>query len=168
MPLNVVAINFFIGATNNRSHSTALDARKQVGSLTTKAQIIAALKTSFAYAHAQIATITPANAFLGIEGANGMHTRDGCRLRRRTRLRPLRPDGGVHAHERRHPGRQQVKDANRKHSGCPVHAALRERDSEESHTWGLDMICPSLFRRCDACEKRCNLFVIFDPNYIES
>ena len=48
---------------------------KSLGALKTKDEIIAALQASFAYAHQAIATITPANAFQGIEGVDGMHTR---------------------------------------------------------------------------------------------
>ena len=43
--------------------------------LQTKDEIVAALKQSFVYAHAQVATVTPENAFLGISGAGGFHTR---------------------------------------------------------------------------------------------
>lgn len=43
--------------------------------MTTKEQILPALAASFTYAHQAIATITPANAFTTIEGADGMHTR---------------------------------------------------------------------------------------------
>lgn len=43
--------------------------------LKTKADVIAALKASFAYAHQAIATITPANAYTGIAGVDGMQTR---------------------------------------------------------------------------------------------
>ena len=69
---HIASANYFFYCTVNATD--APDVMKQVGSLKTKAEIIAALKASFAYAHAQIATITPANAFLGIEGADGMHT----------------------------------------------------------------------------------------------
>lgn len=48
---------------------------KSLGALKTKPEIVAALQASFAYAHQQIATITPANAYQGIEGVDGMHTR---------------------------------------------------------------------------------------------
>lgn len=48
---------------------------KALGSLTTKDQILPALAASFAYAHKAVATITPANAFLTIKGADGMNTR---------------------------------------------------------------------------------------------
>jgi hypothetical protein len=47
---------------------------KQVRDLKTKDEILAALKQSFAYGHAQIMTITPQNAFIGIEGLDGFHT----------------------------------------------------------------------------------------------
>jgi hypothetical protein len=47
---------------------------KQVRDLKTKDEILSALKQSFAYAHQQIATITPENAFNAIQGADGMHT----------------------------------------------------------------------------------------------
>jgi uncharacterized damage-inducible protein DinB len=49
-------------------------AAKQVRDLKTKDEILAALNQSFAYAHAQIKTITPENAFIGIDGADGFHT----------------------------------------------------------------------------------------------
>ena len=48
---------------------------KTIGGLTAKDQIVSALAASFAFAHQAIATITPANAFLTIEGADGMKTR---------------------------------------------------------------------------------------------
>ncbi len=51
------------------------DAAKGSRSLKTKDEIVAALKQSFIYAHSQVATVTAENAFLGIEGADGMHTR---------------------------------------------------------------------------------------------
>ncbi|MFN2975835.1 DinB family protein [Terriglobus aquaticus] len=42
--------------------------------LSGKEEIVAALKQSFAFAHTQIGTVTNANAFTAIEGADGMHT----------------------------------------------------------------------------------------------
>lgn len=48
---------------------------KSMSGLKTKDEIVSALKGSFAYAHQQIATITAANAYQGIEGVDGMHTR---------------------------------------------------------------------------------------------
>lgn len=48
---------------------------KSLSSMKTKDEIVAALQASFAYAHQQVATITPANAYTGIEGVDGMHTR---------------------------------------------------------------------------------------------
>ena len=49
-------------------------AAKQAATLKTKDEIVAALKQSFVFAHAQVATITPEKAFVGVEGADGMHT----------------------------------------------------------------------------------------------
>ena len=49
-------------------------AAKEASKLQTKDEILAALKQSFVYAHAQIATLTAQNAFNGIEGADGFHT----------------------------------------------------------------------------------------------
>lgn len=49
-------------------------AAKEADTLKTKDEIVAALKASFAFAHAQVATITPEKAFVGVEGADGMHT----------------------------------------------------------------------------------------------
>ena len=57
------------------SGTTPPDAAKAARTLKSKDEILAALKQSFAYAHAQVATITPENAFLGIEGVDGIHTR---------------------------------------------------------------------------------------------
>jgi hypothetical protein len=62
---------YFYSKVNN---SALPDAAKSVDGLKSKDEIIAALKQSFAYAHTQTATITVANAFNGIEGADGMHT----------------------------------------------------------------------------------------------
>jgi uncharacterized damage-inducible protein DinB len=48
---------------------------KSLSTLKSKAEIVAALQASFSYAHQQVATITAANAYQGIEGVDGMHTR---------------------------------------------------------------------------------------------
>jgi uncharacterized damage-inducible protein DinB len=48
---------------------------KSLSSLKTKAEIVSALQASFTYAHQQVASITAANAYQGIEGVDGMHTR---------------------------------------------------------------------------------------------
>jgi len=48
---------------------------KAIGAMTKKDDLVAALANSFAFAHKAIATITPANAFLVIKGADGMNTR---------------------------------------------------------------------------------------------
>lgn len=48
---------------------------KAMSGLKTKEEIVSALQASFAYAHQAIATMTPANAYTGIEGVDGMHTR---------------------------------------------------------------------------------------------
>lgn len=48
---------------------------KTLGSLTRKDDVVAALAGSLAFAHKAIATITAANAFETIKGADGMHTR---------------------------------------------------------------------------------------------
>ena len=48
---------------------------KSLGALKSKEEIVAALQASFVYAHQAVATITAANAYVGIEGADGMHTR---------------------------------------------------------------------------------------------
>lgn len=48
---------------------------KALQGMTAKDQVLQALKASFAYAHQAIATITPANAYTGIQGVDGMHTR---------------------------------------------------------------------------------------------
>ena len=48
---------------------------KALGALTDKDALLKALADSFAYAHKAIAMITPENAWLTIEGVDGMHTR---------------------------------------------------------------------------------------------
>jgi uncharacterized damage-inducible protein DinB len=48
---------------------------KAIGTMTKKDDLVAALAGSFAFAHKAVATITPANAFLVIKGADGMNTR---------------------------------------------------------------------------------------------
>lgn len=46
-----------------------------IGKLTTKEELLKAAADSFAYAHKAIATITPENAFVAIDGVDGLHTR---------------------------------------------------------------------------------------------
>ena len=48
---------------------------KAIGGMKTKDELVAALQASFAFAHKAVATITAANAFESIQGADGMHTR---------------------------------------------------------------------------------------------
>lgn len=48
---------------------------RNVESLTTKDELLKAAADSFAYAHKAIATITPENAFVAIDGVDGLHTR---------------------------------------------------------------------------------------------
>ena len=48
---------------------------KAIEGMTKKDEIVAALAASFAFAHKAIATITAANAFVTIKGADGMNTR---------------------------------------------------------------------------------------------
>ena len=47
---------------------------KAISAMTAKEEIVGSLKQSFAFAHAQLATVTTANAFTAIEGADGIHT----------------------------------------------------------------------------------------------
>ena len=48
---------------------------KAIGKMTSKDDCVKALADSFAFAHRAVATITPANAFRSISGADGLHTR---------------------------------------------------------------------------------------------
>ena len=48
---------------------------KSIQSLTTKAELLKAAADSFAYAHKALATITPENAYVAIDGVDGLHTR---------------------------------------------------------------------------------------------
>jgi len=69
---HIASANYFFYSKLNGATTPA--AAKQVSDLKTKDEILPALKQSFAYGHAQIMTITPQNAFIGIEGADGFHT----------------------------------------------------------------------------------------------
>jgi hypothetical protein len=69
---HITSANYFFYSTVSGAAPPA--AAKQVRDLKTKDEILAALKQSFAYGHAQIMTITPQNAFTGIKGADGFHT----------------------------------------------------------------------------------------------
>ena len=48
---------------------------KSLGKLTSKEDCLKALADSFTFAHKAVMTITPANAFESIKGADGLHTR---------------------------------------------------------------------------------------------
>jgi hypothetical protein len=48
---------------------------KAIGSITTKAEAVASLEASFAYAHKAIATITTENAFVAVKPIDGFSTR---------------------------------------------------------------------------------------------
>src|SRR5215469_11476285 len=48
---------------------------QNISKLTTKDELLKAAADSFAYAHQSIATITPENAYVAIDGADGIHTR---------------------------------------------------------------------------------------------
>jgi len=48
---------------------------KAISGITKKDDLVAAMAASFAFAHKAIATITAANAFVAIKGADGMNTR---------------------------------------------------------------------------------------------
>lgn len=62
---------FFYGAVGNTKPTADM---KAIGAMTGKEEIVTAVKQSFTFAHAQVATVTTANAFTTIEGADGMHT----------------------------------------------------------------------------------------------
>jgi uncharacterized damage-inducible protein DinB len=48
---------------------------KSINALSSKDELLKAAADSFAYAHKAIATITPENAFVAIDGVDGLHTR---------------------------------------------------------------------------------------------
>lgn len=48
---------------------------KAIASMNKKEDLVAALAACFAFSHKAVATITPANAFAAIKGADGMNTR---------------------------------------------------------------------------------------------
>jgi hypothetical protein len=70
--------------------------------LTTKAAILKFLKDSFALGHRAASTLTLDNMLQPPEHSKSTRQRHG-HLRRRTRLRRLRPDRGIPAHERHCP-----------------------------------------------------------------
>ncbi len=74
-------------------------------SLKTKSDIIKFLKDSFALGHKAAATLTTEN-MLQPPGAKQIHAPAPGYIRRRSRLRSLRADGGVLAHERHRPPSQ--------------------------------------------------------------
>ena len=47
---------------------------KAIGALKTKAEIVAMLESSFAFAHQAVATLKPENAFVAIKSVDGMTT----------------------------------------------------------------------------------------------
>lgn len=69
---HIVGTNYYLYSRVS-GEATPIEA-KQVRDLETKGEILPALKQSFAYAHKQIAMVTPQRAFIGIEGVDGMHT----------------------------------------------------------------------------------------------
>src|SRR6185437_12584866 len=48
---------------------------KAINGLTTKDELLKAAAESFAYAHKALASITPENAYVAIDGVDGLHTR---------------------------------------------------------------------------------------------
>jgi len=48
---------------------------KSIDGLTTKEDLLKAAADSFAYSHKALATITPENAYVAIDGVDGLHTR---------------------------------------------------------------------------------------------
>ena len=48
---------------------------QNISKLTTKDELLKAAADSFAYAHQAVATITPENAYVAVDGADGIHTR---------------------------------------------------------------------------------------------
>jgi uncharacterized damage-inducible protein DinB len=49
--------------------------QKTINGLTTKDELLKAAADSFAYSHKAIASITPENAYVAIDGADGLHSR---------------------------------------------------------------------------------------------
>lgn len=62
---------YFYGSVGNTKPPVDM---KAINKMTSKEEIVTSLKQSFAFAHTQIATVTAANAFTGIEGGDGIHT----------------------------------------------------------------------------------------------
>ncbi len=70
---HIVSANFYFAMTVS---GTKPDVdMKALGKMTSKEDCLKALADSFAFVHKAVATITPANAFESIQGADGLHTR---------------------------------------------------------------------------------------------
>ena len=72
---HVSQANYFFGS-KILGEKIPADAQN-ITKLTTKDELLKAAGDSFAYAHKAISTITPENARVAIEGADGIHTRAG-------------------------------------------------------------------------------------------
>src|SRR5215469_6703603 len=70
---HVSQANYFFGS-KIRGDKMPIEAAN-IAKLTTKDELLKAAADSFAYAHQSIATITPENAYVAIDGADGIHTR---------------------------------------------------------------------------------------------
>ncbi len=70
---HVIQANYyFYGAVGGMTPDVDV---KAIAGMTKKDDLVAALTACFAFAHKAVATITPANAFVAIKGADGMNTR---------------------------------------------------------------------------------------------
>jgi uncharacterized damage-inducible protein DinB len=70
---HVSQANYYFGSTILGEKMPA-DARA-ISKLTTKDELLKAAEGSFAYAHKALASITPENSYVAIDGVDGLHTR---------------------------------------------------------------------------------------------
>jgi len=97
---HVAESNYYFFGGSDYTDAQAKAMTDSIEKLTTKADIVKALKDSFVRAHAYVGAITPENAFVA-DGAR--YARRHVGLWNRARHGPLRPVGGVSAHERDRP-----------------------------------------------------------------
>src|ERR1700744_5987088 len=70
---HVTLANYYFGS-KILGEKTPVDG-KAINALTSKDDLLKAAEASFAYAHKAIASITPENAYVAIDGADGLHSR---------------------------------------------------------------------------------------------
>ena len=103
---HIATVNYMLGAAI-LGEKPPLDLKGENGpdNITSKADVMKFLKDSFAYAHKAANSLNEANVLEQVQSPFGTNkvTRLGLAVDHDfPSLRPLRPDGGIPAHERHH------------------------------------------------------------------